>query len=285
MAASTARSAPDGDRNAQGVRQDAAAVIAIGSCSSWGGMPATDPNPTGAVGVGKIIDKPVVTIPAVRPTPTTSSPPCSLPHLRRLPPDGCAGPAVCLPRLVHENCERRAHFDAGASRWRSATMATARATACTSSAARVRKPTPTARRCCSAMLAAAPGRSVAAIPASAAPSRGRLQQADPHGRQERTSSRRASIRASSRRRAPAPRSARLPCGAVAGRPAPVRWSRRTSASRTAEEMESRSWLARKRRSEMSNRRNFRQGVVAAVVRHVAAAPHDAPRPANLPAAA
>ena len=28
--------------------KDAAAVIAIGSCASWGGMPATDPNPTGA---------------------------------------------------------------------------------------------------------------------------------------------------------------------------------------------------------------------------------------------
>ena len=30
---------------------DAAAVIAIGSCASWGGMPSTDPNPTGAMGV------------------------------------------------------------------------------------------------------------------------------------------------------------------------------------------------------------------------------------------
>ncbi|HNN46660.1 MAG TPA: hydrogenase small subunit, partial [Azospira sp.] len=28
--------------------KDAAAVIAIGSCASWGGMPSTDPNPTGA---------------------------------------------------------------------------------------------------------------------------------------------------------------------------------------------------------------------------------------------
>ncbi|MBI4754646.1 MAG: hydrogenase small subunit, partial [Betaproteobacteria bacterium] len=48
---------------------DAAAVIAIGSCASWGGMPSTDPNPTGASGVNKIIDKPVVTIPGCPPNP------------------------------------------------------------------------------------------------------------------------------------------------------------------------------------------------------------------------
>ncbi|EXI85155.1 MAG: Hydrogenase-2 small chain precursor [Candidatus Accumulibacter sp. BA-94] len=41
---------------------DAAAVIAIGSCASWGGMPATDPNPTGASGVAAVLGKPVVTI-------------------------------------------------------------------------------------------------------------------------------------------------------------------------------------------------------------------------------
>ena len=29
---------------------NAAAVIAIGSCASWGGIPSADPNPTGAVG-------------------------------------------------------------------------------------------------------------------------------------------------------------------------------------------------------------------------------------------
>ena len=32
---------------------DAAAVIAIGSCASWGGMPSTDPNPTGASSVAR----------------------------------------------------------------------------------------------------------------------------------------------------------------------------------------------------------------------------------------
>jgi hydrogenase small subunit len=41
--------------------EGAAAIIAIGSCASWGGIPSSGPNPTGAVGVAEIIpDKTVV---------------------------------------------------------------------------------------------------------------------------------------------------------------------------------------------------------------------------------
>src|SRR5687767_1453827 len=47
----------------------AAAVIAIGSCSSWGGMPSTSPNPTGASSVAEILGKPVLTIPGCPPNP------------------------------------------------------------------------------------------------------------------------------------------------------------------------------------------------------------------------
>src|SRR5574343_603811 len=94
---------------------DAAAVIAIGSCASWGGMPSTDPNPTGAMGVDKVLGKPVVTIPGCPPNPynflstvvhflTFGSLP-AVDHLGR--------PKFAYSRLIHENCERRAHFDAG----------------------------------------------------------------------------------------------------------------------------------------------------------------------------
>ena len=48
---------------------DAAAVIAIGSCASWGGMPSTDPNPTGASSASQVLGKPVVTIPGCPPNP------------------------------------------------------------------------------------------------------------------------------------------------------------------------------------------------------------------------
>lgn len=37
------------------VASKAAAVIAIGSCASWGGVPSSDPNPTGAVGVDSVV--------------------------------------------------------------------------------------------------------------------------------------------------------------------------------------------------------------------------------------
>lgn len=36
---------------------DAAAVIPIGSCASWGGMPSTSPNPTGVLGIVKAVAK------------------------------------------------------------------------------------------------------------------------------------------------------------------------------------------------------------------------------------
>jgi len=94
---------------------DAAAIIAIGSCASWGGMPSTDPNPTGAVGVNKIIDKPVVTIPGCPPNPYNFL--STVVHFLtfgKLPPvDELGRPKFAYSRLVHENCERRAHFDAG----------------------------------------------------------------------------------------------------------------------------------------------------------------------------
>ncbi|BAL26087.1 hydrogenase small subunit [Azoarcus sp. KH32C] len=94
---------------------DAAAVIAIGSCASWGGMPSTGPNPTGASGVADVLGKPVVTIPGCPPNPYNFLATVvhfltfgSLPEVDQL-----GRPKFAYSRLVHENCERRAHFDAG----------------------------------------------------------------------------------------------------------------------------------------------------------------------------
>ena len=45
--------------------RDAAAVIAVGSCATYGGIPAASPNPTGAVGVMDVVKgKPIINIPA-----------------------------------------------------------------------------------------------------------------------------------------------------------------------------------------------------------------------------
>lgn len=94
---------------------DAAAVIAIGSCASWGGMPSTDPNPTGASSVGQVLGKPVVTIPGCPPNPYNFL--STVVHFLTfgaLPAvDHLGRPKFAYSRLIHENCERRAHFDAG----------------------------------------------------------------------------------------------------------------------------------------------------------------------------
>jgi hydrogenase small subunit len=95
---------------------DAAAVIAIGSCATWGGMPSTGPNPTGAVGVDEIIkDKPVVNIPGCPPSPYNFL--STVVHFLtfgKLPElDDKGRPKFAYGRIIHENCERRPHFDAG----------------------------------------------------------------------------------------------------------------------------------------------------------------------------
>ena len=94
---------------------DAAAVVAIGSCSSWGGMPSTAPNPTGASSLATVLGKPVVTIPGCPPNPYNFL--STVVHFLtfgKLPDlDAKGRPLFAYGRLIHENCERRAHFDAG----------------------------------------------------------------------------------------------------------------------------------------------------------------------------
>ncbi|MBX3647641.1 MAG: hydrogenase small subunit [Rhodocyclaceae bacterium] len=94
---------------------DAAAVIAIGSCASWGGMPSTEPNPTGASSVGDVLGKPVVTIPGCPPNPYNFL--ATVVHFLTfgsLPAvDQLGRPKFAYGRIIHEHCERRAHFDAG----------------------------------------------------------------------------------------------------------------------------------------------------------------------------
>ncbi|MFZ5512866.1 MAG: hydrogenase small subunit [Pseudomonadota bacterium] len=97
------------------VAADAAAVIAMGSCASWGGMPSTDPNPTGASSVGQVLGKPVVTIPGCPPNPYNFL--ATAVHFLtfgKLPEaDELGRPKFAYSRLIHDHCERRAHFDAG----------------------------------------------------------------------------------------------------------------------------------------------------------------------------
>lgn len=94
----------------------AAAIVAIGSCASWGGVQSADPNPTGAKGISEIItDKPVVNLPGCPASPyNLLSTVLYYLTLSKLPElDKFGRPMFAYGRLVHENCERRPHFDAG----------------------------------------------------------------------------------------------------------------------------------------------------------------------------
>lgn len=94
----------------------AAAVVAVGTCATFGGVPAAAPNPTGAVGVMDLVKgKPVINIPACPANPANMVGVVlhfvltgSVPEL-----DSLLRPKFAFGYRIHDNCERRAHFDAG----------------------------------------------------------------------------------------------------------------------------------------------------------------------------
>ena len=96
--------------------EHSAAVIAVGACASFGGAPAAYPNPTGAVGVMDIVKgKPIVNIPACPANPANITGVVihyiltgEIPEL-----DSLLRPKFAFGYRIHDNCERRAHFDAG----------------------------------------------------------------------------------------------------------------------------------------------------------------------------
>jgi hydrogenase small subunit len=98
--------------------EHAAAIVCIGSCSSWGGIPSSPPNPTGAAGVNAILQgegPPVVNIPGCPPNPYnflgTVLQYATLGTLPEL--DAQGRPVWAYGRTIHEHCPRRPHFDAG----------------------------------------------------------------------------------------------------------------------------------------------------------------------------
>lgn len=98
------------------VGEHCAAAIAIGSCASWGGVQSSGPNPTGATPLHKVLKgKPIVNIPGCPPNPYNFlSTVLYYLTLGKLPElDSKGRPKFAYGRLIHENCERRPHFDAG----------------------------------------------------------------------------------------------------------------------------------------------------------------------------
>ncbi len=94
----------------------AAAVIAVGSCAAFGGIPHADPNPTGAVPVADIVtDKPLINVPGCPPIPVVITGVLahfltfgSLPEL-----DDLRRPKVFYGTSIHDRCYRRPFYERG----------------------------------------------------------------------------------------------------------------------------------------------------------------------------
>ena len=94
----------------------AAAVIAIGTCAAYGGLQAASPNPTGAVGVRDLLKgKPIINVPGCPPNPVSFL--GTVLHyltFNKFPKtDHLGRPLFAYGRKIHDQCERRAHFDEG----------------------------------------------------------------------------------------------------------------------------------------------------------------------------
>jgi hydrogenase small subunit len=96
---------------------NAAATIAIGSCASYGGLPAAAPNPTGALSVERAVPgiKNLINLPACPANPENLT--ALIVHylsFSRWPAlDDLRRPLFAYGKRIHDACERRAHFDAG----------------------------------------------------------------------------------------------------------------------------------------------------------------------------
>ena len=94
----------------------AAAIISVGTCAAFGGIPHAKPNPTGAVSVSDIIkDKPIINVPGCPPIPVVITGVLThfltfgaLPEL-----DHLGRPKTFYGQSIHDRCYRRPFYDKG----------------------------------------------------------------------------------------------------------------------------------------------------------------------------
>ena len=94
----------------------AAAIVAVGTCAAFGGIPMANPNPTGAVSVSDLIkDKPIINVPGCPPIPVVMT--GVLAHFLTfggLPEmDSLGRPRSFFGDTIHDRCYRRPFYDQG----------------------------------------------------------------------------------------------------------------------------------------------------------------------------
>ncbi|WP_305043288.1 hydrogenase small subunit [Geoalkalibacter sp.] len=95
---------------------NAMATIAVGTCATYGGIPAAAPNPTGAISVKEAVPgATVINLPGCPLNAENLT--ATIVHVLtfgRLPAtDSFGRPRFAYGKRIHDNCERRGHFDAG----------------------------------------------------------------------------------------------------------------------------------------------------------------------------
>jgi hydrogenase small subunit len=95
--------------------QAAKAILSVGTCSAFGGIPAGKPNPTGAKAVTDILpNATIINIPGCPPHPDWVIGTIAHVLLFGMPElDDRKRPKVFFTHLIHENCERRYYFEQG----------------------------------------------------------------------------------------------------------------------------------------------------------------------------
>lgn len=94
----------------------AAAVVAVGNCAAFGGLPKASPNPTGAVAVEDVVeDKPLINVPGCPPVPMVIT--GVLVHyltFGQIPElDEYRRPLAFFGQSIHDRCYRRPFYDKG----------------------------------------------------------------------------------------------------------------------------------------------------------------------------
>ncbi len=100
----------------QRIGSKAGAILNFGTCSAYGGIPATDPNPTGCKPVSQVVKNvPIVNVPGCPPHPDWMV--GTIAHVilyNEVPEiDSFGRPKMFFSHIIHDNCQRRQYFDNG----------------------------------------------------------------------------------------------------------------------------------------------------------------------------